>query len=582
MVNSLNNGDNSKISEDRRRKRISRIKTAIIITVLVLSFVPTLLCIILGIRLYKLQKQIKSLMSTDTVNTEFDDKFSIRDVNGNFAYAYEMNEDKADDNNPDSQDYGKYDINSNCDTYENGKSLSGTGTSGNTGAKNYGNTDKVPGMNDNSKITDKVVKEDVSGNSGELYKKRESTYNQNNSSYGNKSADSMITSSDEASNPNNTGYIGRTANMKGSGDSKSICPSKSNESANISKSGKDTKTTGNINSKDSNYSASEKNADDKNNIGNTKSNEAAKNTDTEKRSGVTESTGNTVSNDDTKSAKGSGKTTGVKDSSGDDTESDMQASSSTKGKTDKKATESNNSPDKTAKEKVTSTDNKNSSENEKKSKGKYSGKKVYLTFDDGPSKNTDKILDILAEYNIKATFFVTGHTDEASLNRYKRIVEEGHTLGMHSYSHDYKKIYNSVEDFDKDFTKLWKLLYDTTGYIPTLYRFPGGSLNKVSKNDMKDFIRYLNEKGITYYDWNVVNGDAEGKDYTEEEMIDKVLSGIEKKKISIVLMHDSKGKDKTVTTLPKILDALISEGSQLLPFDENVPLIQQIKASSVK
>jgi len=218
----------------------------------------------------------------------------------------------------------------------------------------------------------------------------------------------------------------------------------------------------------------------------------------------------------------------------------------------------------------------------KDSKGFYSGKNVYLTFDDGPSENTGKILDILAEYNVKATFFVIGSTDKEALEIYKRIVNEGHTLGMHSYSHNYKKIYNSLEDFDKDFTKLWKLLYDTTGYMPTLYRFPGGSHNQVSKRDMKEFIRYLKDKGITYFDWNVVSGDAEGKDYTKEQMINNVLSGVAEKKTPVVLMHDGLGKSKTVDLLPVILEALISGGAQVLPLDENVPLVQQIKASSVK
>jgi len=227
-------------------------------------------------------------------------------------------------------------------------------------------------------------------------------------------------------------------------------------------------------------------------------------------------------------------------------------------------------------------ENKASSETAGEPRGKFHDKRVYLTFDDGPSRNTDKILDILAEYNVKATFFVIGSSEEEDLKRYKRIVDEGHTLGMHSYSHNYKILYKSLEDFDKDFTKLWKLLYDTTGYMPVLYRFPGGSLNLASNHNMKDFIRYLNEKGIIYYDWNVVNGDAEGKDYTEEQMIDNVLSGVAKKKTSIVLMHDSNDKKKTVATLPKILDALISGGAQVLPLDENVPLIQQIKTSSVK
>ena len=212
----------------------------------------------------------------------------------------------------------------------------------------------------------------------------------------------------------------------------------------------------------------------------------------------------------------------------------------------------------------------------------YYGKKVYLTFDDGPSSTTDEILDILAEYNVKGTFFVVGHTDEQSKERYRRIVDEGHTLGIHSYSHKYSEIYNSVEDFDKDFTKLWKLLYDTTGYNPILYRFPGGSLNNVNKNGMEDFIRYLNKKEITYYDWNVVNGDATGVDYTEEQMKENVLNDVKKKNTSIVLMHDSEGKDKTVATLPEILEALISGGAEVLALDETAPLIQQIKAKNVE
>ncbi len=226
-------------------------------------------------------------------------------------------------------------------------------------------------------------------------------------------------------------------------------------------------------------------------------------------------------------------------------------------------------------------DKEDISKEEKELEANFKNKKVYLTFDDGPTYNTDKILDILAEYNVKATFFVIGSTDEVDKERYRRIVNEGHTLGMHSYSHDYNKIYNSLEDFDKDFTKLMKLLYDTTGYTPTIYRFPGGSLNHVSKSDMKIFIKYLIEKEMNYYDWNVVNGDAEGVDYTEEEMIDKVLEGVASKKTSIVLMHDGHGKEKTVASLPKLLEALISRGAEILPMDENVPLIQQIKVSSV-
>ena len=213
--------------------------------------------------------------------------------------------------------------------------------------------------------------------------------------------------------------------------------------------------------------------------------------------------------------------------------------------------------------------------------GIYAGKKVYLTFDDGPSIYSEKILDILAKYKVKATFFVVGKTDASSKKIYKRIVDEGHTLGMHSYSHVYKQIYKSIEDFDKDFTKLWELLYDTTGYKPTIYRFPGGSSNLVNDHGMDEFIRYLSDKSIVYYDWNVLSGDAEDVEYTNEQLIDNVLNGVAIKKRSIVLMHDVMTKGATVDTLPALLEALINGGAQILPLDEAVPPIQQIKANSI-
>lgn len=311
--------------------------------------------------------------------------------------------------------------------------------------------------------------------------------------------------------------------------------------------------------KDNTYKDSDKEPDNKNNINKDKDN---KSSDSKKSNNE---------DADTKDAKKDKSDIKEKDSDKDITQKPPEK---TDNKDQKKEESNKDNKDKKDKDKDTSKE-------EKESEANFKNKKVYLTFDDGPTYNTDKILDILAEYNVKATFFVIGSTDEVDKERYRRIVNEGHTLGMHSYSHDYNKIYNSLEDFDKDFTKLMKLLYDTTGYTPTIYRFPGGSLNHVSKSDMKIFIKYLIEKEMNYYDWNVVNGDAEGVDYTEEEMIDKVLEGVASKKTSIVLMHDGHGKEKTVASLPKLLEALISRGAEILPMDENVPLIQQIKVSSV-
>jgi peptidoglycan/xylan/chitin deacetylase (PgdA/CDA1 family) len=135
-------------------------------------------------------------------------------------------------------------------------------------------------------------------------------------------------------------------------------------------------------------------------------------------------------------------------------------------------------------------------------------RKIHLTFDDGPSSNTNRILDVLLEYDVKATFFVIGKTDANSLASYRRIVDEGHTLGMHSYSHRYHDIYQSLDSFIADLTKLQELLYTETGVWSRYYRFPGGSSNTVSGVDMQELIEYLTAQNINYFDWNIASGDA--------------------------------------------------------------------------
>ncbi|HOO29112.1 MAG TPA: polysaccharide deacetylase family protein, partial [Lachnospiraceae bacterium] len=120
-------------------------------------------------------------------------------------------------------------------------------------------------------------------------------------------------------------------------------------------------------------------------------------------------------------------------------------------------------------------------------------KKVYLTFDDGPSSNTAAILDILNSYGVKGNFFVVATDKEELRAMYKRIVDEGHVIGMHSYSHKYDEIYASKEAFINDLSKIQSLVYEQTGYMPDIYRFPGGSSNLVSKISMSVFINVLNE-----------------------------------------------------------------------------------------
>ena len=207
--------------------------------------------------------------------------------------------------------------------------------------------------------------------------------------------------------------------------------------------------------------------------------------------------------------------------------------------------------------------------------------KVYLTFDDGPSKNTEKILDILKQYDVKATFFVVGRTDEHSKEMYKRIVEEGHTIANHTYSHKYSKIYDSVDVFEKEIDKLNDLVYEVTGVRTKYLRFPGGSSNQVNSHGMEEFIELVEEKGYIYFDWNVVNGDATSTTYTPRELRSNVLKGVKKHQNSVVLMHDAPNKTSTVEALPKLIEELQKKGYKLLPIDENTKVIQHVAVESV-
>ena len=215
--------------------------------------------------------------------------------------------------------------------------------------------------------------------------------------------------------------------------------------------------------------------------------------------------------------------------------------------------------------------------------GNKDSKKVYLTFDEGYEAGyTEKILEVLKQNNVKATFFVVGKEDEESQEMYKRIVNEGHTLGMHSYSHKYSVIYDSLENFEDDLTKIQNYLYDITGEDCHYYRFPGGSSNQVSNTDMKEFIKYLNDQDVTYFDWNVTSGDATSQAYTADELVDNVLEDVVKYKTSVVLLHDANTKETTVEALGPMIEALQAQGVELLPITEDTTVIQHISADSVE
>ncbi len=202
---------------------------------------------------------------------------------------------------------------------------------------------------------------------------------------------------------------------------------------------------------------------------------------------------------------------------------------------------------------------------------------VYLTFDDGPSSSTEKILDILQQYNVKATFFVCGKPDARYTDVYKRIVDEGHTLGMHSYSHKYNAIYESVDSFKSDLDKLRVFLFETTGVWPKYYRFPGGSSNTVSKVDMKDLIECLNDSDITFFDWNVSAGDAKSG-ATKSIIYNNVVGNVPRFKHSIVLLHDAADKMSTVDALPSIIeDIQAMDDTVIVPITDDTLPVQHIK-----
>ena len=195
----------------------------------------------------------------------------------------------------------------------------------------------------------------------------------------------------------------------------------------------------------------------------------------------------------------------------------------------------------------------------------YAGQKlVYLTFDDGPSLYTDEILDILARYNVKATFFVLGK--EGYEEQYQRIIDEGHTLALHSYTHQYSQIYESPEKFQQDIVQLSDYLYEITNYRCEFYRFPGGSSNTIIRFDKDECFDVLEEEGLVYFDWNVTSKDASTFQLSSQSIVNNVLSGVSQTNASVVLMHDASDKYTTVEALPIILESLLAdENTVLLP-----------------
>lgn len=197
---------------------------------------------------------------------------------------------------------------------------------------------------------------------------------------------------------------------------------------------------------------------------------------------------------------------------------------------------------------------------------------VYLTFDDGPYKYTEKLLDIFDKYNVKATFFVTAWYGFPEL-----IGEEfrrGHSVGVHTYNHRYDEIYSSDAAFWEDFEKVQALIEEQTGERTKIMRFPGGSSNEISieynKGIMTRLVQQVEEKGYTYFDWNVSSGDA-GETTDSKEVAQNIIDGIEGRTNSVVLCHDV--KEWTLDAMEIVIKYCLQNGYTLLPLTENSPTV---------
>lgn len=197
-------------------------------------------------------------------------------------------------------------------------------------------------------------------------------------------------------------------------------------------------------------------------------------------------------------------------------------------------------------------------------------KTMYLTFDDGPTEeNTGRVLDILKERNIKATFFLVGENVEKHPGMAKRIVEEGHTIGIHCNNHDYEIIYASAESFLEDFEAARQTILEVTGVEAKIFRFPGGSVNNHNKLVRKEIIKEMTERGYIYYDWNASLEDAVRQVGPEELVATGVETTLGRKKV-IMLAHDV--VYNTGICLEDLLDCLPEY--KMMPLTEEVEPIQ--------
>lgn len=214
------------------------------------------------------------------------------------------------------------------------------------------------------------------------------------------------------------------------------------------------------------------------------------------------------------------------------------------------ATDSELSPLRSAEERMATSTSSN--------KEKPGRKVCYLTFDDGPSTETPEILKILDEYGVHATWFVIG--TRGHLEYVKDIWDAGHQVALHSYSHEYDEDYASVSSYYNGLDKLAEDVEKYLGFKPTLFRFPGGSVNGYNGSIREGLFDEAADRNWHYFDWNVSSGDAESNGVPAEKLVANIKKESEGNNSSCVLMHDTEAKSTTVDALPEIIEYYKSEG----------------------
>lgn len=206
-------------------------------------------------------------------------------------------------------------------------------------------------------------------------------------------------------------------------------------------------------------------------------------------------------------------------------------------------------------------------------------KVCYLTFDDGPSRNTEKVLDVLKKYNVNATFFLIGsEIGEEDTEVLERMQEEGHAIGLHSNVHDFDKIYIGVDACVKDYKTEQKMLNDDYGILTKLFRFPGGSACTYMNGQRDSYIDAMQENGFICFDWHVSGEDSVGNP-TVYSIQKNVSDTVFKYESPIILLHDSGIADVTVDALPGIIESMQEENYIFKTLEERDEYIFRRKAA---